>query len=57
MMPIIGPAPRHKGLWFSFGHAHHGMTLGPATGRLIAEMISGDAPFLDPKAFSADRFV
>jgi len=57
MMPIIGPASRHKGLWFAFGHAHHGMTLGPATGRLIAEMISGDAPFLDPKAFSADRFL
>ncbi|HEV2516629.1 MAG TPA: FAD-binding oxidoreductase [Devosia sp.] len=57
MMPIIGPAPRHKGLWFAFGHAHHGLTLGPVTGRLIAEMITGEAPFVDPTAFSATRFM
>jgi hypothetical protein len=29
MMPVIGPAPRHQNLWFAFGHAHHGLTLGP----------------------------
>jgi D-amino-acid dehydrogenase len=57
MMPIIGPAPSHKGLWFAFGHAHHGITLGPVTGRLIAEMITGEAPFVDPTAFSAERFL
>ncbi len=56
MMPIIGPAPRHQGLWFAFGHAHHGLTLGPTTGRLIAEMVTGETPFLDPTAFSATRF-
>ena len=57
MMPIIGQAPSHKGLWFAFGHAHHGITLGPVTGRLIAEMITGEAPFVDPTAFSAKRFM
>jgi len=56
MMPIIGPAPRHKGLWFAFGHAHHGLTIGPVTGRLIAEMMTGAAPFTDPKPYRADRF-
>jgi D-amino-acid dehydrogenase len=56
MMPIIGPAPRHKGLWFAFGHAHHGLTLGPVTGRLIAEMMTGATPFTDPKPYRADRF-
>ena len=30
MLPIIGPAPRHKGLWFDFGHQHLGLTLGPS---------------------------
>ena len=49
MMPIIGPAPRHKGLWFAFGHAHHGLTLGPVTGRLIAEMLTGAPTLIDPK--------
>jgi len=56
MLPIIGTAPRHKDLWFAFGHAHHGMTLGPATGRLIAELIGGETPFIDPTAFRAERF-
>ena len=33
MVPVIGKGERHQGLWFAFGHAHHGFTLGPATGR------------------------
>ena len=56
MLPVIGKAPRHAGLWFAFGHAHHGLTLGPVTGRLIAEMITGEAPFIDPAPYSAERF-
>jgi D-amino-acid dehydrogenase len=56
MLPIIGPAPRHKGLWFAFGHAHHGLTLGAVTGRLITEMITGAEPFTDPAPYSAARF-
>jgi len=56
MMPIIGRAPKHDGLWFAFGHAHHGMTLGPVTGRLVAEMMTGEAPFIDPKPYRAERF-
>jgi D-amino-acid dehydrogenase len=43
-------------LWFAFGHAHQGLTLGPTTGRLLAEIMTGDAPFVDPKPFCADRF-
>jgi D-amino-acid dehydrogenase len=54
--PIISRAPLHGGLWLAFGHAHWGLTLGPVTGRLIAELVSGAAPFCDPKPFSADRF-
>ena len=56
MLPVIGPAPRHKGLWFDFGHQHHGFTQGPVSGRLIAEMICGEAPFTDPAPYRADRF-
>jgi D-amino-acid dehydrogenase len=56
MLPIIGPAPRHKGLWFAFGHAHHGLTLGPVTGRLLADLVTGEAPFVDPTPYRADRF-
>ena len=56
MMPVIGRAPRHGGLWFAFGHAHHGFTLGPVTGRLIGEMIAGEKPFVDPAPYRAERF-
>jgi D-amino-acid dehydrogenase len=56
MLPIIGRASRHNNLWFSFGHAHHGLTLGPVTGRLVAEMVTGETPFVDPSPFSPDRF-
>jgi D-amino-acid dehydrogenase len=56
MRPVIGPAARHKGLWFAFGHNHHGFTLGPVTGRLLAEMMTGEAPFTDPAPYRADRF-
>lgn len=55
MRPVIGPAPRHKGLWFAFGHAHHGFTLGPVTGRILAELIAGETPVADPRPFRADR--
>jgi len=56
MLPVIGPAPRHRNLWFAFGHAHHGLTLGAVTGRLVAEMATGEAPFVDPAPYSAARF-
>jgi D-amino-acid dehydrogenase len=56
MLPVIGKAPRHDGLWFDFGHQHHGLTLGPATGRLLAEMMTGETPFADPKPFAVERF-
>jgi D-amino-acid dehydrogenase len=56
MLPVIGKAPRHAGLWFDFGHQHHGLTLGPATGRLLAEMMTGETPFADPAPFAAERF-
>ncbi|WP_061933727.1 FAD-binding oxidoreductase [Aureimonas sp. AU22] len=56
MRPVIGPAHRHKGLWFNFGHAHHGLTIGPASGRLLAELLTGAAPFVDPAPYSSSRF-
>ncbi|MFQ6575836.1 NAD(P)/FAD-dependent oxidoreductase [Pseudomonas sp. UM16] len=56
MRPVIGPAARHKGLWFNFGHAHHGLTLGPVSGRLLAEMLTGETTFTDPAPYSAARF-
>ncbi|WP_342627032.1 FAD-binding oxidoreductase [Nguyenibacter vanlangensis] len=56
MLPVIGPAWDHPGLWFHFGHAHQGFTLGPTTGRLCAEMMNGETPFIDPAPYSPARF-
>jgi D-amino-acid dehydrogenase len=56
MLPVIGNGERHQGLWFAFGHAHHGFTLGPVTGRLLAELMTGQQPFTDPSFYVAGRF-
>ena len=56
MLPIIGRAHRHGNLWFAFGHAHQGFTLGAVTGRLIAEMLTDEEPFVDPAPYRSDRF-
>jgi D-amino-acid dehydrogenase len=56
MLPILGPAPRHRNLWFAFGHAHHGLTLAAVTGRLIAELVTGEPPVVDPAPYRAERF-
>lgn len=53
----IGPAPGQAGLWLAVGHAHWGLTLGPVTGRLLADMIAGTTPFVDPAPFAATRFL
>ena len=54
--PVIGRAPGHGELWLAYGHAHWGLTLGPATGRLLAEMVTGATPFCDPAPYRAERF-
>lgn len=55
-LPMIGKAPRHDGLWFDFGHAHWGLTLGPASGRLLADMMCRDPLCADPSAFAPTRY-
>jgi D-amino-acid dehydrogenase len=54
--PVIGRAPGQKGLWLACGHGHSGLTLGPVTGRLLAEMMTGARPFCDPAPYAAERF-
>lgn len=56
MRPIVGRAPRHRGLWFNFGHGHQGFTLGPVTARLLAELMDGEPPFVDASPYDPVRF-
>ncbi|MDQ8953367.1 FAD-binding oxidoreductase [Acinetobacter rudis] len=55
MKPVIGALPHTKGLWCAFGHGHQGFTLGPATGELLADIMVGDQPKIDPLPFSPSR--
>jgi D-amino-acid dehydrogenase len=56
-LPMIGPAPRHAGLWLAFGNQHIGFTTGPATGAAIAAMIRGAPPPYDVAPFAPDRYL
>jgi D-amino-acid dehydrogenase len=56
-LPMIGPAPRHRGLWLAFGNQHIGFTTGPATGAAIAAMIAGAPPPFDAAAFAPGRYL
>lgn len=56
-LPMIGPAPRHQGLWLAFGNQHIGFTTGPATGDAIAAMIAGSVPGFDTSAFLPKRYL
>jgi D-amino-acid dehydrogenase len=56
MRPVVGPFPGRQGLWLDFAHHHLGLTLGPISGRLLAEMMSGEATVVDPAPFRAERF-
>jgi len=54
--PVIGRAPGQSGLWLDYGHGHSGLTLGPVSGRLLADLMTGATPFTDPDPFRAERF-
>ena len=56
MLPMIGAVPGLPGLWANFGHHHLGFTLGPVTGRLIAELITGGQTLCDTQPYRVDRF-
>jgi D-amino-acid dehydrogenase len=43
-------------VWVASGHGMLGVTMGPITGRLIADQIGGNEPTIDPSPFRVDRF-
>jgi D-amino-acid dehydrogenase len=54
--PVIDRGRRHKNTFFAFGHGHVGLTLGPITGKLIADLVNERKPGVDLKPFAVDRF-
>ncbi|MFB7650838.1 MULTISPECIES: NAD(P)/FAD-dependent oxidoreductase [unclassified Streptomyces] len=55
-LPAIGPDPRVPGLYHACGHEGAGIGLSTGTGHLIAGLLSGARPALDPAPFRPDRF-
>lgn len=55
-LPVIGPAPGFANVLYAFGHQHVGLTGGPKTGRLIADLVAGRHPNQDLSPFAVTRF-
>ena len=55
-LPVIGRSSRFSSAYFAFGHGHLGLTLGAATGRLLADVVAERKPAIDMQAFDAGRF-
>ncbi|MFB4292253.1 NAD(P)/FAD-dependent oxidoreductase [Nonomuraea sp. ATR24] len=55
-LPVIGADPRAPGLYHACGHEGAGIGLAPATGHLLAQLLTGREPALDPHPFRPDRF-
>ncbi len=56
-LPIIGRTRRYGNLVLATGHGMLGMTQGPITGKLVAQLVTGAEPDLDLTPFSPGRFL
>lgn len=55
-VPLIGELG-DSGIYTGFGHQHVGLTAGPKTGRMIAQMINGQSPNIDMSPYAPERYV
>jgi glycine/D-amino acid oxidase-like deaminating enzyme len=55
-VPVIGPVPSVPGFFLMSGFSGHGFGIGPGAGRLMAELVIGAAPVVDPSPFRFERF-
>lgn len=54
-VPFIGPAPAADNLFLAAGHGMLGVSMSPATGKLISEMLSRSTPHIDPRSYAVSR--
>ena len=55
--PLIGEAPNHPDLWLALGHQHIGLSTGPGTAQLLADLMLGETCSIDPTPFRPERFI
>ncbi len=55
-VPVISPVAAIPGFHIATGFSGHGFGIGPGAGRLMADLVTGDRPIVDPTPFALDRF-
>jgi D-amino-acid dehydrogenase len=55
-LPVVDRASRARNVVYAFGHGHTGLTGAPVTAELVASLVTGAAPPIDPAPFRATRF-
>lgn len=55
-LPIIDRSPKFANVWIAAGHNMLGLSMATGTGTLVAELVSGERPHLDPAPYSLMRF-
>lgn len=55
-LPVIDVSPRWSNVWIAAGHNMLGLSMAPATGRLISELAAQQTPHIDPEPYSVNRF-
>lgn len=55
-IPYLGEVPGRENLIVATGHAMMGLSLGPVTGRVVADLLAGDSPFRSLEALAPGRF-
>ncbi|WP_326540916.1 NAD(P)/FAD-dependent oxidoreductase [Pseudorhodoferax sp.] len=56
-LPLLGAHPRQAGLWLALGHEGLGVTTAPASAALLAALVTGTAPPLDPLPYAPARLL
>ncbi len=55
-VPVISPITQKPGLFMASGFSGHGFGLGPGAGKLMAQIVMGEEPCVDPHPFRFSRF-
>jgi glycine/D-amino acid oxidase-like deaminating enzyme len=55
-VPVIGPVASLPGFFIASGFSGHGFGIGPGAGRLMADLVAGGTPVVDPAPFRLERF-
>jgi glycine/D-amino acid oxidase-like deaminating enzyme len=56
-VPVMDAVPKFPGLFLATGFSAHGFGLGPGAGKLVAELVTGASPCVDPAPFTYKRFI